>query len=150
MDIDYLIAHWSTVRTALLETIDKFADSELDYRPYPNAWTVRALLLHVAQEERGEFAYGITRELSAFPPDYSVERYATVAAIQALLAEVHTPVVAYLERLGADDLRRSIETPWGARYSLLEMFGHLVEHEIHHCGELSLILGLLGKKGLDA
>jgi uncharacterized damage-inducible protein DinB len=26
---------------------------------------------------------------------------------------------------------------------------HVLEHEIHHRGELSLILGLLGREGLD-
>jgi uncharacterized damage-inducible protein DinB len=30
------------------------------------------------------------------------------------------------------------------------MIGHLIEHEIHHRGELSLILGLLGREGLNA
>jgi len=30
------------------------------------------------------------------------------------------------------------------------MLMHTLEHEIHHRGELSLILGLLGRKGLDA
>jgi uncharacterized damage-inducible protein DinB len=30
------------------------------------------------------------------------------------------------------------------------MLWHVVEHEIHHRGELSLILGLLGREGLDA
>ncbi|MCE5207568.1 MAG: DinB family protein [Chloroflexi bacterium] len=30
------------------------------------------------------------------------------------------------------------------------MLRHTLEHEIHHRGELSLTLGLLGHKGLDA
>jgi uncharacterized damage-inducible protein DinB len=33
---------------------------------------------------------------------------------------------------------------------MLEMLGHILEHEIHHRGELSLILGLLGREGLNA
>jgi uncharacterized damage-inducible protein DinB len=150
MDLAYLISHWRSVRAALLETVDKLADAELDFQPYSGAWTVRALLLHIAQEERGEFAYGIMRGLPDFPSEYPVDAYPTVAAIQALLAEVHRPVVAFLDSLGDGDMRRTIDTPWGARYTLLAMLGHLIEHEIHHRGELSLILGMLGKKGIDA
>jgi len=30
------------------------------------------------------------------------------------------------------------------------MLWHTIEHEIHHRGELSLTLGLLGRAGLDA
>ena len=149
MDIAYLTSHWAAVRAALLETIDRLADSELDFQPYTGARTVRDLLLHIAQEERGEFAFGITRELSDFPPEYAAGHYPSVASIQALLASIHLPVVAYLDALSEGGLRRTIETPWGVRYTLLEMLGHLVEHEIHHRGELSLILGMLGKKGLD-
>jgi hypothetical protein len=59
MDLAYLTSHWAAVRAALLESVDRLADSELDFQPYPDARTVRALLLHIAQEERGEFAYGI-------------------------------------------------------------------------------------------
>ena len=55
-----------------------------------------------------------------------------------------------IEGLVEDDLGRLIETPWGKRYRLVEMLGHLVEHEIHHRAELSLMLGMLGHKGFDA
>jgi uncharacterized damage-inducible protein DinB len=30
------------------------------------------------------------------------------------------------------------------------MVWHVMEHEIHHRGELSLLLGMLGHEGLDA
>ena len=30
------------------------------------------------------------------------------------------------------------------------MIEHMIDHEIHHRGELSLILGLLGREGLNA
>jgi uncharacterized damage-inducible protein DinB len=52
--------------------------------------------------------------------------------------------------LHEDDLRRVITTPWGVTYRLIEMLGHLIEHEIHHRAELSLIAGILGRAGLDA
>jgi uncharacterized damage-inducible protein DinB len=48
------------------------------------------------------------------------------------------------------DLTRVIHTPWGATYRLVEMVDHMIEHEVHHRGELSLILGILGREGFDA
>ena len=41
----------------------------------------------------------------------------------------------------------SLPLPVGAR---LQLGSHVLEHELHHRGELSLCLGLLGKPGLDA
>jgi uncharacterized damage-inducible protein DinB len=49
-----------------------------------------------------------------------------------------------------EDLEIEIEAQWGETYPLIDMIWHVMEHEIHHRGELSLILGLLGREGLDA
>jgi uncharacterized damage-inducible protein DinB len=150
MDLAYLLARWEGVRAGLLATIEKLGDDDLSFTPYPGAWTVQRLLLHIAQEEHGEFGYGIAQTLPAFPPDYSPERYPTVAAITALLTEVHAETARYLRALSADDLERVIVTPWDAQARLIELFDHIIEHEIHHRGELSFILGILGREGLDA
>jgi uncharacterized damage-inducible protein DinB len=150
MDPAYLLARWEGVRAGLLATIEKLGDDDLSFTPYPGAWSVQRLLLHIAQEEHGEFGYGIAQTLSAFPPDNPSEQYPTVAAITALLATVHTETIRYLRMLSADDLERVITTPWGAQANLVELFDHIIEHEIHHRGELSLILGMLGREGLDA
>ncbi|MCL4393558.1 MAG: DinB family protein [Chloroflexi bacterium] len=150
MFVEYLKSHWEAVRGSLVETIDKFQEPELDYVPFPSSWSVRQIVLHIAHEELGEFAYGITQTLAEFPPEYSVQDYATRESIQALLESVHAFTLAYLDSLTDADLGKVINTPWGATYTQIEMFGHLIEHETHHRGELSLILGLLGRPGLDA
>ena len=150
MLVAYFRGHWQNVRAGLIETVGKFHDDELDFRPYAAAWSVRELMLHIAQEEHGEMGYGIRQSLSAFPDPYAPAAYANVATIQALLAAVHASSEEYLQGLGDDDLARTIETPWGARYALVEMIGHFIEHEVHHRAELSLLLGMLGREGLNA
>src|SRR6185503_15460009 len=150
MDPAYLTRYWNSVRAGLLETIDKFRDDELNFRPFSESWSVRQVMLHIAQEERGEFACGIAQTLAEFPGDYLPGAYPTRDSIKSLLESVHTLPLAYLQSLSEEDLKREIVTPWGARYRLVEMIGHMIEHEIHHRAELSLMLGLLGRKGLDA
>jgi uncharacterized damage-inducible protein DinB len=54
----------------------------------------------------------------------------------------------YLHTLTIDDLDTIIETKWG-NFSLAFIIWHVIEHEIHHRGELSLVLGTLGREGLD-
>ncbi len=148
--IHKLIDRWTQVRTHLLETVDKFADGELDFRPFPSSWSVRSLMVHIAHEENGEFNYGLTQILPEFPPEYDLAQYPDRAALKGLLAQVHEPNLAHLTSLADPDLERAIHTPWGADYRLAEMVEHLIEHEIHHRAELSLILGMLGKQGLNA
>jgi len=148
--IQNLADRWSNVRARLLETVDKFSDSELDFRPFATSRSVRSLMLHIANEENGEFNHGLTQTLPEFPPEYDPQLYPNRAALKALLAEVHAPNQAYLAALSDADLERVIHTPWGSDTRLVEMVDHLIEHEIHHRAELSLILGILGKRGLNA
>ena len=150
MSLAELTQRWEHVRLGLLVTLEKFAPDELDFRPYPGAWSVRELILHVAQEEQGEFNHGLTQTLPAFPPAYDPTHYPDLPALQALLASIHAPNLAYLQGLPDSDLDRLVHTPWGAEATVRQMVEHLLEHEIHHRGELSLILGLLGRAGLDA
>ena len=63
---------------------------------------------------------------------------------------MHARTVVYLRGLTDEALLSEIETPWGARVQQAEMLMHVLEHEVHHRGELSLMLGLRGRQGLDA
>jgi uncharacterized damage-inducible protein DinB len=146
----YLASRWQAVRSGTLATVEKFADAELDFRPFPSSRTVREIMLHLAQEERGELGLGITQTLTEFPSAYDPAEYPTVEAIKALFDAVHATTIDYLATLRDDDLRRVVETPWGASYPLIELLDHIVDHEIHHRAELSLILGMLGRTGYDA
>jgi uncharacterized damage-inducible protein DinB len=150
IDLHYIISHWQAVRAGLVDTIGKFHDEELEYKPFTASWSVREIMLHIAQEENGEFNYGITRKLQEFPSGYDEQNYATKASVESLMASVHSGNIEYLKGLDEDALGRVIDTPWGASYRLIEMIDHLIEHEVHHRAELSLILGMLGREGLNA
>ena len=150
MDGSHMIEHWQGVRAGLIETIDKFGEDNLDYQPFHGSWTVRQMILHIAHEESIEVSYGIAGEVKEVPKVFPPEDYPTLEAIKSLLEEVHSKAENYLEGLSAQDLQRVVNTPWGTQQVLLDMFEHIIDHEVHHRGELSLIVGLCGKTGLDA
>jgi uncharacterized damage-inducible protein DinB len=54
----------------------------------------------------------------------------------------------FLSGLKLEDLKVCIDFPWDGNGSLAWIIWHVLEHEIHHRGELSLILGIMGRKGL--
>ncbi len=114
------------------------------------AWSVGQILCHIAHEEQIEVHYGLAHQLGEFPAEPRADKYTTIASIKALLTEVHDQTKAYLQGLDDTDLDREIEAPWGQTYRLGSMAWHVIEHEVHHRGELSLILGMLGREGLDA
>jgi uncharacterized damage-inducible protein DinB len=147
---DLLSSKWAQVREGLLATIDKFSDGELGFQPVAGGYSVAQLMLHIANEEDIEVGYALARRLDTLPPPPAAARFTTKVSIVAALQESHARTVAYLDGLTDADLEAGAELPWGQTARRSDMLMHTLEHEIHHRGELSLTLGLLGREGLDA
>jgi uncharacterized damage-inducible protein DinB len=150
MELENLKNQWRQVRDGLLATLAKLNDGELAYVPYPGAWNTGALLRHVAYEELVEVHYGLMHRLPEFPGEIRPEDFPTLASIGALLGDVHAVTEAYLDELAETDLDQDFTAAWNQTRRMGDFLWHTLEHEIHHRGELSLILGMLGKQGLDA
>jgi len=149
VDAGDFFSHWVQIRRDLLATIDKFEEDELYYVAENTEWPVGRIMLHIGDAEQGWFQYVVMKELEAWP-DIRLDDYPQKASIKAKLTEIHETTEAYLLTLSLDDLKRKIELPWGeSTLNLGWIIWHVLEHEIHHRGELSLILGLLGREGLD-
>ena len=144
-----LFFHWEHIRKGLISTINAFTEEDLIYILYPGSWTVGRIMLHIAGAEDYWLRYVVTRELIEWPENYTLENYPDKESILQVLGEVHTRTLEYIEPLDEDDLSAIIKTPWESELPLLWIIWHVVEHEIHHRGELSLILGTLGREGLD-
>jgi uncharacterized damage-inducible protein DinB len=149
MNPSHFFAHWREIRTGLCELLDQFDDADLHYIPFPESWPVGRIFLHIAEAEEGWLRYAVTRELNSWPDGFVLENYPMKAAIAGVLDEVHDRTEAWLDTLDASDLSRAMVAPWGAELRLSWIIWHIVEHEVHHRGELSLLLGLLGRQGLD-
>lgn len=144
-----MFAHWERVRGELEATIDAFEERELQYAPFPGAWTVGETIAHIADAEAGWIGHVATGELDQWPTEHRAEADATRADLKQMLADVHARTRAFLAGLDEADLATVVEASWGGRFPIGWIIWHVLEHEIHHRGELSLVLGLLGREGLD-
>ena len=149
MKPEKLFSHWQYIRKGLISVIEDFEESELTYQPYPDSWPVGQIMVHIANAEEGWFRYAVTKELQEWPMQLQFENYPTREKILTVLDEVHGKTERYLETLSEEDLSATILAPWEETFPLGWIFWHVIEHEVHHRGELSLILGILGKEGLD-
>jgi uncharacterized damage-inducible protein DinB len=149
MNAKELFGHWAEVREGLLQALDKLTDAQLDFVPREGLWSLGTVARHIANAEGGWFRYAVARELAEWPVEYTAEEYPTIESIKALLTEVHARTEAYLVTVNAAYLDQAIEVPWGAEISLRWIIWHVLEHEIHHRGEIFLMLGMLGLEGPD-
>jgi len=149
MKVSQQFSHWKQVRKDLLSTIDKFKEEELFYVPFESSMQAGQIMLHIGEAEEGWFRYFTAKELVDWP-NFDLEDYPTFEAIKAQLTVIHSRTEKYLETLNTDDLERNIDHPRrDFRLPLGWIIWHVLEHEIHHRGELSLMLGMLGRAGLD-
>jgi len=150
MDSSGWIAHWNRVRQGTLATIDLFQEDELGFAPVAGGYTIREIAVHVAHEEEIEINYGLARLIADAPEPYPVARFPSKRAIVDQLAGVHARSIEVLHGLDLASMEEEVELAWGERLRPLDVILHVIEHETHHRGELSLALGVLGRRGFDA
>jgi uncharacterized damage-inducible protein DinB len=141
------------VRRDLLCALGMLTDEQLALVPCDGLWSLGKVARHIAEAEEGWFRYDVARELEEWP-QFRDEDSATIASIKALLTEVRERTEAFLAGLGHDDpanpgaaspgLETIVEAPWGEKLTLNWIILHVLEHDIHHRGEIFLMLGLLG------
>jgi uncharacterized damage-inducible protein DinB len=139
---------WEQVRADLLATIDMFHEDELTFVPFEGSWPVGQIMLHIADCE-DNWLYGVAQQQIEPWIFYNLSDYPNRSVIKKLLDRAHHRTAAFLDRLETADLDKKYPTPEGQPYRLGWIIWHVLEHEIHHRGELSLALGLLGREGLD-
>jgi uncharacterized damage-inducible protein DinB len=140
-------APWGDIRTGLLDLVDRMEDADLAYVPVPKGWSLGRTLLHIADAED----YWLHCVVAGSPERWlekEVGEEPDRATIVDLLAGIHEESVALLGTLTEADLTRTFAVQ-DERRTLEWIIWHVIEHEVHHRGEISLAFGLLGRTGLD-
>ncbi|MBI2939501.1 MAG: DinB family protein [Chloroflexi bacterium] len=141
-----LFGHWGEVRSGLLRALDKLDDDQLRFVPREGLWSLGKVAGHIADAEEGWFRFVVTRDLDGWPTS-PPDDYPTVESVKALLTAVHDRTLSYLATVDVAELDRLIATPRGRQIPLRWIVWHVLEHEIHHRGEIFLMLGLMGIEG---
>ena len=58
---------WKKIRKELLELLDQFDETELDYVPYKGSWPVGKIFLHIAETEDYWIHYLVRKEIDENP-----------------------------------------------------------------------------------
>lgn len=141
-------SHWESVRADLHALIERFGEEELALPLYPGGWPAGQVMLHIAECE-DFWLHTLVSQALPHPVSYALADYSTRAAVQAALRGAHERTLELLTGLDEHDLARQYRTPDNEVYPLYWIIWHVLEHEIHHRGELSLFLGQLGRAGLE-
>jgi uncharacterized damage-inducible protein DinB len=144
----------------LVKMLAPLGQAELDLTAAPHLWNVRTLACHIV----GARAWWFHSWMGEGPEDFGRmvewdedEALATRPASEIVrgLGESWSVIKSCLERWSPADLREEFTrpTPNAAgerpRRSRQWIVWHVLEHDVHHGGEISFSLGMHGVTGLD-
>lgn len=133
--------HESKNTRRMIEALPK---DKYDFRPDPHGRSLGELAWHLAEIE-AYLTEGVERGAVDFSrKPQNTERPREVAALATGYQRVHDDAVARVKKLQAADLDREIGFPMGAMQTRLLLWSALLNHQIHHRGQLTLMCRLAG------
>jgi uncharacterized damage-inducible protein DinB len=151
---------WGEHNSLLKDALSGLDADQLSIAPADGLWSVRMLASHIVANRAWWFHSWMGEgghELSRFIDYDEGPDAATHSAdeIVAGLGRTWSSVASSLQGWTEHDLAKEFqrpspndagERPWRTRKFII---WHVAEHDVHHSGEISLILGMNGLTGLD-
>jgi uncharacterized damage-inducible protein DinB len=140
--LDYL----ARIRGRTMAVARVIPEDRLEWRPTEGAFSFGDMLRHLAAIERYMFAENARLEPSRYP-GHGPELADGYAAVFEYFNRMHEEAVQIFAALSPADLQRKCLTPGGAEITVWKWLRSMVEHEIHHRGQIYVYLSMLGLHG---
>lgn len=140
--IDSFIDYYRKIRRRTRRVIDCIPPEHIEWRHREDKFSFGDLIRHLAALERWMFVENIRGRPSCYP-GHGRELAEGHGAVLAYLDEMHRQTLEILRDLSDDDLEQRCRTPAGAEIAVWKWLRAMVEHEIHHRGQIYLMLGVL-------
>ena len=143
MGIEAFLDYFDSIRSRTRRVVQVIPPSELEFRPREGMFSAGDIVRHIAGTERYLFVENVLGRVSSYPghgPDLASGYEATLSYFDRL----HTESVALLRGLADEDLRGRCTTVGGFQMTTWKWLRAMIEHEVHHRGQLYVLMGLLG------
>lgn len=141
--IHAFLDYYEGIRARTRRVIDCIPPARFDWAPGPERWTFADLVRHLAAIERWLFAENAVGRPSRYP-GHGRDLADGPEAVLAYLDRLHRETLEVLGGLDEAAMARKCETPSGVAITTWKWLRAMVEHEVHHRGQIYLMLGLLG------
>lgn len=142
-EIGPFLEYLAKVRERTERVIAAIPPDQVEWTYAPGRFTFGDLIRHLAAIERFMFAENVSGRPSTYP-GHGRELAEGYGEVVAYFRRQHQDAVALLEQLTPEDLARRCQTPGGASLPAWKWLRSMVEHEIHHRGQIYIYLGILG------
>jgi uncharacterized damage-inducible protein DinB len=142
-DLNNFLEYLNKVHERTVRVIRCIPPDRLDWSYAPGKFTLGDLVRHIAAIERNMFAENVQGKPSRYA-GCGKELADGYDQVLQFMESKHRESVEIFSRLSPDDLNRKCETPGGVSITVWKWLRSMVEHEIHHRGQIYLYLAMLG------
>jgi uncharacterized damage-inducible protein DinB len=135
--------YWEKVRARTRRVVECIPAERLEWTWQPGKFTLGDLVRHLAAIVRDMYAENAQRKPSRYP-GHGHELADGMDAVRDFFERAHAESMEIFRGLSDADFRERCETPGGASISVGKWLRLMVEHEIHHRGQIYMALGVLG------
>jgi uncharacterized damage-inducible protein DinB len=154
--LDVIYENWRGYHEKLCKCIAPLTNEQLLLQPAAHMWPLGQIVQHIISVRAGWFSATLQDEDNAMN-EYMAWGQCDSPARSALelvggLNATWAFVEARLQRWTPDDCAKTFPDEWdGQVYEVSRswVIYHVMEHDLHHGGEVSLILGMNGLRTLD-
>lgn len=142
-NLDVFLDYLNKIHERTMRVVRCIPDDKLEWSPREGKFTLGDLCRHIAATNRFlfiEVAQGRPSRYGGCGRDLA----ATHSEIVCFMEDLHRESVEILSRLTDADLCQKCITPNGTPIRTWKWLRSMVEHEIHHRGQVYTYLGLLG------
>ncbi len=141
--IGSFLSYFEKVRERTMRVVGCIPPDKVEWSYGPGKFTLGDLARHIATTERYVFAECAAGRRNAYP-GCGRELAEGHEKVILLMARLHSESVRMFGELNDADLQRKCASADGSLMTTWKLLRAMVEHEIHHRGELYAALGVLG------
>ena len=154
--LDVIYENWRSYHEKLRDCIAPLTNEQLVIQPAAHMWPLGQIVQHIISARAGWFS-GTLQDENETMTGYMAwgqRDSPTRSAVEMVrgLDETWTFIESRLQRWTPDDCAKTFPDEWNGQVyhvSRSWVIYHVMEHDLHHGGEVSLILGINGLRTLD-
>ncbi|MEO8036761.1 MAG: DinB family protein [Acidobacteriota bacterium] len=137
-----LIDYFEKVRERTMRVVACIPPDRVGWAYKPGKFTLGDLMRHLAAIERWMFAENALRHPSCYP-GHGTELAESYDEVIQYMHRMHDSSMAIFRTLSPEDFEAKCMTPGGAELRIGKWLRLMIEHEIHHRGQLYMYLAML-------
>lgn len=142
-NMESFLPYFETIRERTLRVVRAVPPEKLEWRHTDNVFSCGDLARHIAAVERHTFAENVLGRPSRYR-GCGTELAEGHENVIAFMERMHRETVAMLKDLTPDDLAGKGLSPQSVPVTAWKLLRAMIEHEVHHRGEMYVYLALIG------